>query len=168
MEDEGKKGIYKAAAYAAIFAALLAAVIFITGEDNLHDLIQSAQQTTVSSNNQSDVTNESSESAGTAHTISEASNNAPGDFIPSDVSISIGETYTLIADGIVSGDIIIGDERLFDNEGNTALIVICKKGTIIEAPYGCLVSFDGDLERMIAHVVADGFRQENISIIQWN
>ena len=167
MEDKSKV-VFKIAAYVTIIVGVLSVVIFITGKPDLKSLIQSTMQPTVASNNQTDMTNDNNTTLETVQTYSNTPENTFDDALQSDVQISKGETYELVADGIISGDIIIGDQRLFDSEKNTALIVECKKGTIINAPYGCLVSYDNDLERMIAHVVGEGFSRENITILEWN
>lgn len=168
MEDKSKVVVFIIAAYVTIIIGILNLVMYITGAPDLKSLIQSTNQPTVSSNNQPDMTMENNTTSETVQTYSKTPENTFDDALQSDVQISKGETYELIADGIISGDIIVGDQRVYDSEKNTALIVKCKKGTIINAPYGCLVSYDNDLERMIAHVVGEGFSRENITILEWN
>ncbi len=97
------------------------------------------------------------------------SNNSPSvSSIPTDVTLLEGETYTLIADGIVSGDVIINNQKLYDDDPLTSLLVVCKTGTQIEAPFGCYVSYNRNLEQMKKANIAKGYSEELIIIKQAN
>jgi hypothetical protein len=72
MEDDSKGRIFKIAACATIFGVLLAAMIFITGKDDLYNLLKKTEQPSVSNYNQSDLSNENLQSTETVQTLNEA------------------------------------------------------------------------------------------------